>query len=444
MPPGGLHIRWPDARAGAGSAPVRLQVVRRAGLHPRQPAEPQRDRGPERPLRPHRQRQGLQRHAPGAARPGAGRRHLPRSWASGCTRWAWSGRWRRSSRANSPPACRRSWWSRKSARSSNTSSRKSSTTGAPTCGPTCWASSTTAEGDAPAANGRMPNPSGQHAAARQGRPDAGADRPGHCPAAEEARRARRHRGAHGRAPGRDARPRSARCRCWTVQRRPPALVLLGLPAQHLAPRCPKARARWPASAATSWRSGWTAPPSASRRWAARACPGSGQQPFTHRPAHVRQPGRRHLLPQRHAGDPPEHRGGREHHLQDPLQRRGGHDRRPAGRRAARGAFGDPDRAEHARRGRGEDHHRHRRAREIRRRARACPKASPSSTATRWTRCSASSARSRAPPSSSTTRPAPPKSAAAASAARWSTRPSAWSSTSWCAKAAATAACRATA
>jgi indolepyruvate ferredoxin oxidoreductase len=75
---------------------------------------------------------------------------------------------------------------------------------------------------------------------------------------------------------------------------------------------------------------------------------------------------------------------------------------------------------------------------------ACPKASPSSTATRWTRCSASSARSRAPPSSSTTRPAPPRSAAAASAARWSTRPSASSSTNWCARAAATAACSPTA
>ena len=45
---------------------------------------------------------------------------------------------------------------------------------------------------------------------------------------------------------------------------------------------------------------------------------------------------------------------------------------------------------------------------------------------------------RARRSSSTTRPAPPRSAAAASAARWPTRPSAWSSTSWSAKAAATA------
>ena len=42
MPPGGLHIRWPDAAAGAGSAADGLQVVRRAGLRARQQAEPQR------------------------------------------------------------------------------------------------------------------------------------------------------------------------------------------------------------------------------------------------------------------------------------------------------------------------------------------------------------------------------------------------------------------
>ena len=54
-------------------------------------------------------------------------------------------------------------------------------------------------------------------------------------------------------------------------------------------------------------------------------------------------------------------------------------------------------------------------------------------------CSASCARSRAAPSSFTTKPAPPKNAAAASAAPWSTRPSGCSSTSWCARAVATAA-----
>jgi indolepyruvate ferredoxin oxidoreductase len=145
-----------------------------------------------------------------------------------------------------------------------------------------------------------------------------------------------------------------------------------------------------------------------------------------------------------AGGAPEHCGGREHHLQDPLQRRGRHDRRPAGGRAARGPFGDADRAEHAGRRRG-------------RRSPSSPTSPKNTTAGQGLpegiaiqhrdtldACSASSARSRAPRSSSTTRPAPPKSAAAASAAPWWTRPSAWSSTSWCAKAAATAACSPTA
>ena len=43
------------------------------------------------------------------------------------------------------------------------------------------------------------------------------------------------------------------------------------------PRCPKDRAPSPASAATTWRSGWTARPSASARWAAKACRGSARR-----------------------------------------------------------------------------------------------------------------------------------------------------------------------
>ena len=49
-----------------------------------------------------------------------------------------------------------------------------------------------------------------------------------------------------------------------------AALLLGLPAQHLdrgAGRLARAR---PASAATTWRPGWTAAPTPSRRWAAKA------------------------------------------------------------------------------------------------------------------------------------------------------------------------------
>jgi TPP-dependent indolepyruvate ferredoxin oxidoreductase alpha subunit len=49
-------------------------VVRRARLRSRQPAQPQRHRRAERPLRHHRQRARLQRHAPGAARPRPRRR----------------------------------------------------------------------------------------------------------------------------------------------------------------------------------------------------------------------------------------------------------------------------------------------------------------------------------------------------------------------------------
>jgi indolepyruvate ferredoxin oxidoreductase len=74
-------------------------------------------------------------------------------------------------------------------------------------------------------------------------------------------------------------------------------------------------------------------------------PWVGQQPFTTEQHVFAESGRRHLLPQRPAGDPPVHRRGREHHLQDPLQRRRGHDGRPAGRRAPRRPLGDPDRAQ---------------------------------------------------------------------------------------------------
>jgi indolepyruvate ferredoxin oxidoreductase len=77
MPPGGLHIRWPDApleqeaRLFDYKWYAALAYVRANRLNHNVIA------GPERPLRHHRQRQGLQRHAPGAGRPGPGRRHLP-------------------------------------------------------------------------------------------------------------------------------------------------------------------------------------------------------------------------------------------------------------------------------------------------------------------------------------------------------------------------------
>ena len=60
----------------------------------------------------------------------------------------------------------------------------------------------------------------------------------------------------------------------------------------------------------------------------------GEAPFSEREPRVPEPRRRHLLPLRPAGDPRRDRGRRQHHLQDPLQRRRRDDRRPAGRRPA--------------------------------------------------------------------------------------------------------------
>jgi indolepyruvate ferredoxin oxidoreductase len=56
-----------------------------------------------------------------------------------------------------------------------------------------------------------------------------------------------------------------------------ALFLLGLPAQFLDQGAGGQRAPMPASAATTWCSGWTAKPRASPRWAARAPTGSARR-----------------------------------------------------------------------------------------------------------------------------------------------------------------------
>ena len=170
---------------------------------------------------------------------------------------------------------------------------------------------------APAANGARPNPAQHWLLRAQADLHAGDHRQGDRQAADEARRATRdiaraHGDAHRPDRGEGAEPGggdSARRRS-DRRRRAHAVVLLGLPAQHLAPRCPKARARWPASAATTWRCGWTArtvtftPDGRRRRAVGR--PGA----VHHRQAHLRQPRRRHLLPLGPAGDPPGDRGRR--------------------------------------------------------------------------------------------------------------------------------------
>ena len=125
-------------------------------------------------------------------------------------------------------------------------------------------------------------PDRAHAAARQRRPEPGADRQGHRPAPEEDRALAAAAPTWPRASTRSwpsSKPRSAR---W--QRRSERQAATASPGSARAARttpapwCPKARARWAASAATSWRPGWTARPSASRRWAARACHGSASSP----------------------------------------------------------------------------------------------------------------------------------------------------------------------
>jgi indolepyruvate ferredoxin oxidoreductase len=112
-------------------------------------------------------------------------------------------------------------------------------------------------------------PERQLAAARQGRPDAGHHRQGDRQTPEKAGRAGRHhrawtsawpssKGASAPWPKARPTPASARPGSAAAARTTPARA------------CPKARAPWPASAATTWRPGWTAPPPPSPRWAAKA------------------------------------------------------------------------------------------------------------------------------------------------------------------------------
>jgi indolepyruvate ferredoxin oxidoreductase len=82
-----------------------------------------------------------------------------------------------------------------------------------------------------------------------------------------------------------------------------AVFLLGLPAQHLDAGAGRREARSPASAAISWRSGWTAirkaryPDGRRRRQLGR------RRAFTQARPHLPESRRRHLLPFRFAGDP---------------------------------------------------------------------------------------------------------------------------------------------
>ncbi len=180
--------------------------------------------------------------------------------------------------------------------------------------------------------GRMGAPARRLAAAGRRRADAGDDRAGD-------RQAHRAPEPHSAPDGRAARARrldqrqGKRAGQAEDRPRPPALLLFRLPAQHVdeAPRRqPRHRRhRLP-------RDGDLDGPqhvgvhAHGRRRRDVDRPGAVHR----REAHLRQPGRRHVLPQRHPGDPRRRRRERQHHVQDPLQRRGGDDRRPAVRRAA--------------------------------------------------------------------------------------------------------------
>ena len=206
----------------------------------------------------------------------------------------------------------------------------------------------------------------------------------------------RHRRAHGPAARRSIAARErATGGADARHRRAHALVLQRLPAQHQHPRARRqprgGRHRLPLHGGVDGPQHQHLHPDG-RRGRALGRPGAVHE----REAHLRQPRRRHLLPQRPAGDPPEHRRRRQHHLQDALQRRRGDDRRPAGRRAPRGPQRAADHEEPGRRGRDQARHRHRRAGEVPgrgagvRRHRAPPRRARHAS-------SASCARSPAPP-----------------------------------------------
>ena len=327
MPPGGLNIRWPDPpleqearlqdyKFYAALAYARANRLNRIVID-----------SPNAAPRHRRQRQGLPRRAPGAATTSASTSSAPPSIGLRLLqgRHALAARAARA-RATSPRASRRSWSSRRSARSSSTSSRKQLYNWRDDVRPRVSASSTRR------ANGSLPHGDWLLPAAR--RAHAGDDR------ARDRRRGSQRlatpahaRSSRARVDFIDAQGGGARAgRRLAIARVP--YFCSGCP-HNTSTRCPKAAARWPASAATTWRSGWTATPSTftpdGRRGRAVDRPGAvhrrrSTSSRTSATAPTSTPASWRSAPRSRPG---------QHHLQDPLQRRGRDDRRPAGRRPAR-------------------------------------------------------------------------------------------------------------
>ena len=406
------------------SADAGLQDLRGAALLPRQPSEPHRHRFTQAAARHHHQRQELSRRASGARRSGhhrgrRGRDRHPRVQGGDALAARARGRAPLRRRPGRDPGGR-----------GEAADRRVPAEGAALQLARRRAS---ARGRQVRRKGRMGAPARRLAAARRLRAHAGDDR-------ARDRAAHRAAGPASAHHGKGAQPRRVHQRQGSgarqAQDQPAAhsVFLLGLPAQHVdqgSRRQPRDRGhRLSRDGDLDGPLDVDLHPHGRRRRAVDR-PGAVHQ----RKAHLRQPRRRHVLPLRHPGDPRGGRGQRQHHLQDPLQRRGGDDRRPAGRRPAL-AVGH--RAAGRRRRREENRRRHRRAGEISVRLFRFRHRNPPSRRARSRAAHAARYAGRAP-SCSTTRPAPPKSAAAASAASIPIPPSAWSSTSWCAKAAAIAA-----
>ncbi len=88
MPPGGLNIRWPDPLVEQELPAAALQALCRARLRARQQARPHRHRQPEAPPRHRHHGQVLSRRAPGPRRSRHRRRAWPPRSASASTRSA--------------------------------------------------------------------------------------------------------------------------------------------------------------------------------------------------------------------------------------------------------------------------------------------------------------------------------------------------------------------
>ena len=95
------------------------------------------------------------------------------------------------------------------------------------------------------------------------------------------------------------------------------------------PWCRRAAAPMPASAATTWRSGWTARTSGLHPDGRRGRQLDRRGAVLKARPRVPEPRRRHLQSFGLARGARRHPGRRQHHLQDPVQRRRRHDRRPA-------------------------------------------------------------------------------------------------------------------